>query len=327
VIEDSQHVDQSDVIESEDELIREAIEIAEKIRAAAISAQDGSVTWIARIYEPQAQVWQLQPMSFRLFDGVCGTALFLAALEQTTGGADFRDLAISALKLPSEAHALPEYQHLVFDHAIGAGIGISSLVYALTRAGDWLGEPRLIESAVRTARLITRERIAADRHNDLLSGAAGCLLALLALHKIWSHDWLLEKALQSGEHLLDSRSVSDSGLRSWKTVQGKLLSGFSHGAAGIAYALALLSQKTGEKRFFDAALEAIEYEDSLFSEQNSNWLDLLSPLKGGGFSVRNSWCHGAPAGKARSTVFHTLVGMTGAPSAYLFPPHALRRED
>ena len=293
-IESFQSAGQSDAIESKDDLIREAIEIAEKIRAAAISAHDGSVTWIARIYEPQAQVWQLQPMSFRLFDGVCGTALFLAALEQTTGGAGFRDLAISALKMPSEATGLPEYQHLVFDHTIGAGIGISSLVYALTRAGDWLGELRLIESAERAAQHITQERIAADRHYDLLSGAAGCLLALLALHKIRPHDWLLEKALQCGEHLLESRSVSDSGLRSWKTVQGKLLSGFSHGAAGIAYALSLLSQKTGEKRFFDAALEAIEYENGLYSEQSGNWLDLLSPLKGTGFSVRNSWCHGAP---------------------------------
>ncbi len=289
-----QSADEPDVIDGEDDLIGEATRIAEKIRAAAISAHDGSVTWIARMYEPQAQVWQLQPMSFRLFDGVCGTALFLAALEQTTGGAGFRDLAIGALKMPSEAPSVPEHQHLIFEHDIGAGIGISSLVYALTRAGEWLGEPRLIESAERTAALITRERIFADRRYDLLCGAAGCLLALLALHKCRPHDGLLEKALQCGEHLLESRSASGAGPRSWKTLQGKLLGGFSHGAAGIAYALSLLAHKIGEKEFADAAREAIEYENGLYSEEHGNWLDLLAPQKRTGLHVRDSWCHGAP---------------------------------
>jgi type 2 lantibiotic biosynthesis protein LanM len=294
VIERNQFSDKLDGIISEDDLIHEAIKIAEKIRATAISAGDGSVTWIARTYEPEAQVWQLQPMSFRLFDGTCGTALFLAALEQTTGGAGFRALALGALKMPSEASSFPKYRHLIFERAIGAGMGISSVVYALARAGGLLGEARLIEGAERTAQLITQERIAADRHYDLMSGAAGCLLALVALHKMQPRDWLLEKALQCGEHLLNSRSVSDSRFRSWKTVQGRLLTGFSHGAAGIAYALSLLSQKAGEKRFFDAAVEAVEYENSLFSEQVGNWIDLLSPMKGGGFTVSNRWCHGAP---------------------------------
>jgi len=83
------------------------------------------------------------------------------------------------------------------------------------------------------------------------------------------------------------------------TSQGPL-TGFAHGAAGIAWALLELASQTGDNRFQTAALGGIHYERSLFSVEAGNWPDLRlrdsdsddKSLEAPPFAL--AWCHGAP---------------------------------
>lgn len=68
------------------------------------------------------------------------------------------------------------------------------------------------------------------------------------------------------------------------------MTGLSHGAAGIAYALLLLYETTQNSVFREAACEAIAYEHSVFSPAVQNWPDFRSEKTAFGAS----WCHGAP---------------------------------
>jgi len=70
------------------------------------------------------------------------------------------------------------------------------------------------------------------------------------------------------------------------------LTGFSHGAAGMAAALAGLAQATGAQRFADAAQRAVAYERSVFDAERGNWPDFRSNNDANEFML--SWCHGAP---------------------------------
>src|SRR5262249_34233481 len=78
------------------------------------------------------------------------------------------------------------------------------------------------------------------------------------------------------------------------------LTGFSHGTAGISWALLELAARTGEGRFRPPALGGIAYERSLFSPEARNWPDLrLSATPGPGTIAEPArfrvwWCHGAP---------------------------------
>jgi lantibiotic modifying enzyme len=80
----------------------------------------------------------------------------------------------------------------------------------------------------------------------------------------------------------------------------KPLTGFSHGAAGIAWALLELAAVTGEERFRKAALDAIAYERSLFRPEVGNWPDLrdfantLKADNNNQHTCMTAWCHGAP---------------------------------
>src|SRR5258708_33077874 len=87
------------------------------------------------------------------------------------------------------------------------------------------------------------------------------------------------------------------------------MTGFSHGAAGIAYALLRLYAASGEVRFHEAAEEAINYEQRLFMPNANNWPDLRPRANddSGGPAFGVSWCHGAPGiGLARLGGFPML---------------------
>jgi lantibiotic modifying enzyme len=76
------------------------------------------------------------------------------------------------------------------------------------------------------------------------------------------------------------------------------LTGFSHGAAGIALALLRLSAATQDHRFRTAALAAIAYERSVFSPRAQNWPDLRTASRHTGrddigATFATLWCHGA----------------------------------
>ena len=140
------------------------------------------------------------------------------------------------------------------------------------------------------ASLITQQSIASDRSFDIIAGAAGAILGLLSLYQAKVAPTVLDRAVGCGYHLLVNRTKSDSGFRAWATLQGKLSTGFSHGAAGIAYALLRLYKTMQDPTFLEAAEEAIAYERSVFSPSAGNWQDVREDKP----SFMTSWCHGAP---------------------------------
>jgi type 2 lantibiotic biosynthesis protein LanM len=275
------------------EALEEAAAIADQLRRSAIHAGDGTVTWITYGYQMDAQFYQVQPMGLSLYDGVCGPGVFLAAVERATGGDGLRSLALATFKSFDDISS-KEVQHRLLRDGIGAGLGLASIVYALLKTGELLGEDHLMTRAEQMAALITPGVIAADKRLDVVGGAAGCALVLAALYRTRPMDVIAELAVACGTHLLNTSTVSEDGLRSWRTIHGKRLAGFSHGAAGMAYALCRVFELSREARFRDAAAEACAFERSLYSEPERNWLNLLAPLKDGGYACWNSWCHGAP---------------------------------
>lgn len=278
----------------DDDLVAAAAALAEEARRTAIQGQD-TATWIALQYHAEAQRWQLQPMAARMYDGISGTALFLAAAEAaTSGAAGVRPLAMAAFR-NVVGYLAPDWARLLFEPGVGAGLGATSLLYALVRGGQQLGEESLVEEAASGAAVVTPERIQADTRLDLLGGAAGAAVALLALHAERPRDEFLDKAVLCGRHLLAHRRAGEEdGPRAWPTLGGALLSGLSHGAAGIVLALERLHAATGDAAFLEAATEGREWENSIFDEAEGNWPDRRFPKGPRGWVFQASWCHGAP---------------------------------
>ena len=210
------------------------------------------------------------------------------------GEPDLAALARSALTTIIQEAVRPDYGTGLFEPGIGAGTGQPSSSMRFLRASEFLGEEEWLHHARRFAEMLDAGHIAADRKFDLISGAAGAALALLALYRATGLTEALDKAVACGEHLLQHRSESPRGPRAWKGPRDNMLTGFSHGAAGIAYALLKLYQASGVSSFREAALEAEAYETSRFNPEVSNWPDFRRPRTEQGYVYSTSWCHGAP---------------------------------
>jgi type 2 lantibiotic biosynthesis protein LanM len=266
------------------DLIDEVITIAETIQARAIRARDETVSWVTRAYDPESARWQLQPMDFHLYDGQCGTAVFLAAVAKVTGDAGFRETAIGALRLAARATLRPAY---LLRNGVGAGIGASSLIYGLVTGAQLLGDESFLFAAADAASLITPERISSISAPDILLGLAGCIVGLLALHRAKPElSYVAEAANLCGLRLLSLRVPYANDLRTWQGLIGPAPTGLAHGVSGIGYAFAVLWSQTGNEDFSEAAAEAFELENALQTKAHSAEMKRDSP------ALQTRWCSG-----------------------------------
>ncbi|HEV3142037.1 MAG TPA: type 2 lanthipeptide synthetase LanM family protein, partial [Vicinamibacterales bacterium] len=233
--------------------------------------------------------------SHHLYGGSIGPAVFLSALSATTGSPVWHRAARGAL---TPALAWSESAPSDRDLPIGGCSGLGSIVYGLTTAAALIGDERAIAAARRVAAMIDRDRVARDRSFDIVDGAAGALLSVLALHAITGDAALLATAKACGDRLLAAHGEHPAGWTGPAAAPGdaRRLVGFAHGAAGIATALARLADATGHDSYRAGASHAFAFVTRNFSQADATWpvaeadaTDISTTI------IRMSaWCHGAP---------------------------------
>ena len=218
--------------------LNEANGIANIIRRSAIRESNNSIHWIGLNRIPRTDRFQFEPLGFNLYDGKSGIVLFLAALDAVRQTHHFHDLILGAVQPLRQAFAQDRQtlRQWVQQSDHGAGFGLGSIVYSWVNLSRFLSEPLLLEEAERVVAEMSVDWIVADRHLDVLSGVAGTLLGILALYRETQNEAVLSMAIACGRHLLDQQVSVDGAPKAWITLERKPLTGFSHGAAGIAYA-------------------------------------------------------------------------------------------
>jgi lantibiotic modifying enzyme len=136
----------------------------------------------------------------------------------------------------------------------------------------------------------------------VMAGAAGALVGLVAYHRVSGSARARDLARRCAEHLLAHQTPTPHGGASWRAATGHYLTGMSHGAAGIAMALARLHDITGDPRLSAAVRDALAFEDAVFDAEQGNWPDLRHPSPDRP-AFMEAWCHGAPGiGLARAAM-------------------------
>jgi len=283
---------------SREELIENATKIGEQIIENAIISLDKSVSWITVGTLNTARKLQMRPISLGLYDGICGVALFLGALYKITGRVQFSEMTYGALQsVRKTLSVIEEYPVYLRLFPIGAVSGMTSVIYSLVLLSEYLDDPELISLAGKLAGQISTEYIMEDKTYDILAGSSGALLGFIKLYNITGNHAWLEKAEICGDHLIKHRTQISEGMCGWPSVGGKMLSGFSHGAAGISYSLLRLYEINGNDELLKTATNAVRYENSLYRPEYQNWLDLREFTNNMASEKPNlmlSWCHGAP---------------------------------
>jgi len=267
---------------------QEAAQLAEQLWAAAIQDRNGRPEWLGMDLGGDGESFQFGLIGFPLYSGSSGIALALARMADDRNPS--RDMwrqrawsCLAGLVELAERNSNDALFRFVRDLPYGIA-GTGGLLVAL----QLLQHRGIADAGTLADRLIAQikpERLLADEGVDVIRGVTGLIGPLLCS----GHPRARDLADVCGERLLALQL--DNGGWSIDPVR-RPLTGFSHGAAGMAAALATLAQATDQQRFQDAARRAVAYERSVYLGEQGNWPDFRTTNKPDQFML--SWCHGAP---------------------------------
>ncbi|MBC3839211.1 type 2 lantipeptide synthetase LanM [Streptacidiphilus sp. 4-A2] len=233
----------SAIVPDQERLLAAACGIADQILAGA--QDDGRhVNWLGLEPLEGDLHWALLPQGAGLPHGYCGTALFLAQLAGLTGVERYAAVARRALTpIPALLSALGEQPaELPF---IGAGFsGLGGIAYALALLAGLLDDPDLSSWAA-TAVGLAATAAGTGADPGVLHGDAGCLAALLAVHRTTGLQAAWDTARVSARRLL-ARPVDDLST-----------GGFTDGAPGIGWALLRFADAGGGPDYAEAGLDRL----------------------------------------------------------------------
>lgn len=169
---------------------------------------------------------------------------------------------------------------------IGVYDGDGSILYLTHLMIQYVGEENQYKSELMVILRKFSNDYSMDQETemDVISGIAGFLIVLMRIQKYESNKMVQELTINSVQKLLNSTLSKVEKELTWQ----KGYTGFSHGNAGIIYALALFQTRYPDPKIQRVILKALLYEKKNRNQQG--WIDGRSPNKQEDF---NSWCHGA----------------------------------
>lgn len=279
---------------SSNELIWAADRIGARLCRDSIWYKD-RCNWISPAMEFYDNRWQVVHRSFGpdIYNGTSGIALFLAHLYKFTHESIYKDTAKAALNNARETLNLINETTKTGFYAGEVGIA-----YVFETCATLLNDESLQDEANILLEKIT-QHTPVENSIDVMMGSAGAIPALLNFKSEKKRNDLSNLAVTHGDLLLDIANRSNTHW-TWDTMkvqEQKPLTGFVHGASGIAWAFLELFKSTNDIKYLEAAEKAINYEQSCFDENYQNWPDYRDQSwkdgdnKEPGYGV--AWCHGA----------------------------------
>jgi hypothetical protein len=273
--------------------------IGEQLARAALW-HDGRCTWLGPDHGPvpcadTPNLNERRALGPSIYAGTSGVGLFLAELAAAT-----KCNAIEAAAVGAARQALFRLRKHPASQNPGLYAGWPGVALAVARIGRLTGDASLVENA-RALVASNAPHAGHTREFNVMSGAAGAILALLSLAKSLGEGLCLDSAERLGNALCERAEHGPQGF-SWRAPEqrrGNNLTGYSHGTAGVASALLELFAESRNERYLDAARQAFAYERHWFAPEQRNWPDFRSehnlpqkrtvpPL------FQTAWCHGAP---------------------------------
>ncbi|MCW6005095.1 type 2 lantipeptide synthetase LanM family protein [Micromonospora sp. CPCC 205371] len=267
-----------------------AARIADRLLETAIVDGD-RIGWLG-LNLVADKVWNLNPAGMDLYNGISGIGFFLGYLAKVSGDPAYRRAAerVAGMMSRQADDWLASPVRPMADD-LGAFGRLGGPVYALSHLALVLDRDDLADTAERLADLMI-SRVGDDHALDVIGGAAGAILALLSLHAIRPAPAVLDGAHTMARHLMAAAEEIGTGLAWRGAVNPEApLAGLSHGASGVALALARLDRRTGSTTHRGPVSAALRFEQTLFDARIGNWRDLRTGV--GGSHDLVTWCHGA----------------------------------
>src|SRR5262249_24909427 len=150
---------------------------------------------------------------------------------------------------------------------------LAGMAYALVHLAAGLAEPDLLDM-VEPLIAAVRLGVAQDEVLDVIGGSAGALVTMLSIAEATGLPTARAAARDYADRLVQTAQPQDCGV-AWPTTIAATqpLTGLSHGASGMGWALLRYAAAIGERRYADVGLDAFRYERSRYRTDLGNWPD------------------------------------------------------
>ena len=268
-----------------------AIKFVEKrlLESAVVSGDSNDANWLGvkLVGDYGHGCLSIRPLDLYLYEGVAGICVFLGALSRYDSSHELKRVLSAATK------SLYDYTEDILQregkHIDSSGVfgGESSLVYTYSLLNILTGNPEYLSYAERHFSIVERA-VQNDQAYDLVYGNAGAILALINLYSLKKDKRYLRCAKAAAKVICDAQQEKGG----WKAVTASApLAGFSHGVAGIIYALNKLNKLCPDEQLQQCIIKGLYYEDGLYCEEEDNWRDIRRGSTNGKHLC--AWCHGA----------------------------------
>ncbi len=274
--------------------VLEAIRAAADYLCSSAHESENDVTWVG-LQAQGEQYWAIATLGLDLYNGSPGIALFLAYAGEMLREQRYTDLARKAYDtiLIQCEFASDSWS------AIGAFEGWGGILRLFTQLGALWQDDEISAQADRIANRIWGYIEDNDAY-DVVRGSAGAIQSLLDLNAVRPSGTAVRIAELCGGHLLEAAEPQSRGI-GWAPARfgNQALTGYAHGASGIAASLFSLHIATGDDKYRIAAEDALQYERSMFDREAGNWPDVRgtasydkpAPYDGGRHYT--AWCRGS----------------------------------
>ncbi|MBR6571091.1 MAG: DUF4135 domain-containing protein, partial [Clostridia bacterium] len=252
--------------------VQSAVEVFEWLQENAIEGCPS--VWMGLTTGARGEAY-FQSIGFDLYEGLLGVLVFCAALYESTGD----DRALKAIREGYQEYRKwyiqPESSLRPDTASICLTSGLGGHVLALGYLARALGDESYLHDAARLLARFDFDGYSDAENWDVYGGAGGLLTALPLLKGFCPDEQLAGIAAQLAERIRHTRPA---------------LTGYAHGAAGLALALGAAQYASGKDYSADI-LRLLEWENAQFDEEAKNWPDLRDPEKHG---FMKGLCSGAP---------------------------------
>lgn len=275
-----------------EELVKTAVTLGDRILKTSIR-DAGFASWASMILV-DGKNYDVRPLMLDLYSGLPGVSIFFAALYAETREEKY--LALLNECLNNIKRLTDRYIAVDFAERIGAFDGWAGIVYAVHFIDSLINREDIHDYANQLLDHLL-SKIMFIKGYDILDGMAGVAVILKNIYGIKPSAKLLEAITILADKLVDAAIHLENGV-AWKNGEDKIpLTGFGHGASGIAYALFEINKISPKPVYLEKAIAGIEFESSKFIEQIGNWMDLRifreDDLQNQMKDEMIAWCHGA----------------------------------
>lgn len=255
------------------------------ISKAVIDVKTETITWLN--IQNTFPTWTIKPQDAFLYSGLAGNALFFSSLYLETKDIKYKKMLqkiLNTIKIDIDN---------IKNKSSSAYNGIVSLAYLYAVLYNQTKEENMLWESVGIIKSY-RSEILQNKYYDIVDGLSGILVVVLNIYELSKDKGLADLAMEIGNDIISNIQIKEEAA-CWHKGNGieLMLTGFSHGLAGVTYAIGKLNKTLQRKRYMSLIEILIKIENSYYCADVENWIDLRSE---GITSSTNSpihWCHGA----------------------------------